>query len=120
MTRFDEYWDEEGSAKVEKAIILIIPEFGTRFAMLQAGDVDFMDVPVEQRAQVDPLVAEIAIDNEETNSYDAPVTVCNVYTEKLGIERFELCDTPSDQPLRLYFGRPGLQQDVILFNFFIQ
>jgi hypothetical protein len=43
-----------------------------------------------------------------------------VDTTKLGIERFEICDTPSDQPLRLYFGRPGLQQDVILFNFFIQ
>ena len=24
---------------------------------------------------------------------------------KLGIERFTLCDTPTDQPLRLYFGR---------------
>ncbi len=118
LTRFDEYWGEP--AKVPNVSILIIPEFGTRFAMLQAGDVDFIDVPVEQRAQVDPLVAEIAIYNAETNTYEAPVPVCSVDTTKLGIERFEICDTPSDQPLRLYFGRPGLQQDVILFNFFIQ
>ena len=118
MTRFDEYWGEP--AKVQTAAIKIIPEFGTRFAMLQAGDVDFMDVPVEQRAQVDPLVAEIAIYNAETNTYDAPVPVCSVDTTKLGIERFEICDIPSDQPLRLYFGRPGLQQDVVLFNFYIQ
>jgi hypothetical protein len=43
-----------------------------------------------------------------------------VDTAKLGIDRFELCEEANDRPLRLYFGRPGLQQDVILFNFFIE
>ena len=100
--------------------IAIIPEFGTRFAMLQAGDIDFMDVPVEQRPQVDPLVGEAAIYDPETNAYKAPVPVCSVDTAKLGIDRFELCEEANDRPLRLYFGRPGLQQDVILFNFFIE
>ncbi len=119
LTRFDEYWGE--AAKVQNVMFKIIgEEFGLGFSMLTAGDTDFLDVPVEQRAQVDPLVAEIAIYNAETNSYDAPVPVCSVDTTKLGIDRFEICDTPSDQPLRLYFGRPGLTQDVVLFNFYIQ
>jgi len=118
LKAFDGYWGEP--AKVPNVTIAIIPEFGTRFAMLQAGDIDFMDVPVEQRPQVDPLVGEAAIYDPETNAYKAPVPVCSVDTAKLGIDRFELCEEANDRPLRLYFGRPGLQQDVILFNFFIE
>jgi len=118
LKAFDGYWGEP--AKVPNVTIAIIPEFGTRFAMLQAGDIDFMDVPVEQRPQVDPLVSEAAIYDPETNAYKDPVPVCSVDTNKLGIERFELCETENDRPLRLYFGRPGLQQDVILFNFLIE
>ena len=118
LTAFDGYWGEP--AKVANVAIKLIPEFGTRFAMLQAGDVDFMDVPVDQRAQVDPMVGEIVVYDAETNAYKEPVPVCSIDTTKLGIDRFEICDTANDQPLRLYFGRPGLQQDVILFNFFIE
>ena len=118
LTRFDEYWGEP--AMTERVAIMNISEFGTRFAMLQAGDADFIEVPAENRAAVDVMVGEIAIYNEETNAYDDPVPVCSVDTTKMGIDRFEICDTPSDQPLTLYFGRPGLRQDVILFNFDIQ
>jgi len=88
--------------------------------MLQAGDIDFMDVPVEQRPQVDPMVSEAAIYDAETNAYKDPVPVCKIDTAKLGLERFELCEETNNRPLRLYFGRPGLQQDVILFNFLIE
>lgn len=118
LTRNDAYWGDK--AKVANVAIKIIPEFGTRFSMLQAGDVDFMDVPVEQRSQVDPLVAEIAIFDPAANTYKAPVPVCNVDNTKLALERFTICDTPSDKPLRLYYGRPGLTQDVVLFNFLIK
>jgi hypothetical protein len=41
----------------------------------------------------------------------------------LGVARFTACgegETGLDQPLTLYIGRPGLSQDVILFNFFIE
>ena len=57
-----------------------------------------------------------------TNSYKAAVNRSAVLTlTKLGIERFTaLRHTANDQPLRLYIGRPGLQQDVILFNFLIE
>ena len=74
LKAFDGYWGEH--AKVPNAVIAIIPEFGTRFAMLQAGDIDFMDVPVEQRPQVDPMVSEAAIYDAETNAYKDPVPVC--------------------------------------------
>jgi hypothetical protein len=88
--------------------------------MLQAGDADIIYVPAENRAAVDPMVGEIRIYNPETNAYDEAVPVCSIDTTKLGLERFELCEEGNGQPLTLYFGRPGLQQDVILFNFNIQ
>ena len=46
--------------------------------------------------------------------------LCARDTAKLGMIAFELCEEANDRPLRLYIGRPGLQQDVILFNFFIE
>jgi len=118
LTAFDGYWGEP--ALTERVALLNISEFGTRFAMLQAGDADIIYVPAENRAAVDPMVGEIAIYNPETNAYDDPVPVCSIDTTRLGIDRFEICDEPNDQPLTLYFGRPGLAQDVILFNFNIQ
>ncbi len=118
LVRNDNYWREP--AKLQYVKIVEVGEFGTRFAMLQAGEADAIVVPAEYRAQVDPLVGEAMIYDAEANTYKAAQPVCEVDTDKLGLERFTLCDTPSDQPLRLYYGRPGLQQDVILFNFLIE
>ncbi len=118
LTAFDGYWGEP--AKTERVALLNISEFGTRFAMLQAGDADIIAVPAENRAAVDPMVGEIRIYNPETNAYNEAVPVCTIDTTKLGLERFELCEEGNGQPLTLYYGRPGLQQDVILFNFNIQ
>ena len=118
LAKNENYWGE--AAKLNSVRILIIPEFGTRFAMLQAGDADTIDVPVEMRVQVDLMVGEMRVYDAATNTYLPAVSVCEVNTDLLGVERFTSCDTPSDQPLRLYIGRPGLSQDVILFNFFIE
>lgn len=118
MTKFDEYWGEP--AKLDRVVILDIAEFGTRFAMFQAGEADVASVPTEYRVQVDPMVSEIRVYNPETNTYEESKPVCTIDTDKLGIERFEICEEPNDRELRLYFGRPGLSQDVILFNFFIE
>ncbi len=118
LTAFEGYWGEP--AKTERVSLLNISEFGTRFAMLQAGDADIIAVPAENRAAVDPMVGEIRIYNPETNAYDEAVPVCAIDTTKLGLARFETCEEGNGMPLTLYFGRPGLQQDVILFNFNIK
>lgn len=118
LVRNDDYWREP--AALEYVKIVEVGEFGTRFAMLQAGEADAIVVPAEYRAQVDPLVSEAMIYDAETNTYKAAQPVCEVDTDKLGLERFTLCDTANENPLRLYYGRPGLQQDVILFNFLIE
>ena len=67
----------------------------------------------------DLMVGEAMIYDAATNTYAAPHDVCSVNTEALGIER-RVVPEKSDQPLRLYFGRPGLSQDLILYNFFIE
>lgn len=120
MTAFEGYWGEP--AKTERVAIKIVPEFGTRFAMLQAGEADYIDVDTAMRPQVDQLVGEIAIYNPETNAYDDPIPVCSVDTSLLGLDRFitEGCEEGNGQPLRLYYGRPALQQDVLIFNFFVE
>ncbi len=118
LVRNDNYWREPAALQYVK--IVEVGEFGTRFAMLQAGEADAIVVPAEYRAQVDPLVGEAMIYDAETNTYKAAQPVCEVDTDKLGLDRFTLCDTANDNPLRLYYGRPGLQQDVILFNFLIE
>jgi peptide/nickel transport system substrate-binding protein len=118
LARYDGYWGE--AAQLERVVIKIIPEFGTRFAMLQAGEADIITVPAEYRVQVDMLVGEVAAYDAATNTYLPPQQVCEINTDLLGLDRFTICDTSSDNPLRLYIGRPGLSQDVILFNFFIE
>ncbi len=119
LVRNESYWGEP--ALLERVMIKIITEFGTRFAMLQAGEADIITVPAEYRVQVDPMVGEIRIYDAENNTYAAAQPVCAVDTELLGVERFTVCDTPTTtNPLRLYIARPGLSQDVILFNFFIE
>lgn len=118
LTRNDNYWGEK--PVIKDFLIKNVAEFGTRLAMLEAGDADIIAVPVEMRTQVDPMVGEMVTYDLGTQLYGEAKPVCSVDTTLLGAERFELCDTPSDMPLRLYFGRPALQMDVILFNFNIK
>ncbi len=95
MTRNDSYW---GTAPaLERVSIQGIDEWGTRFAMLQAGDADIAVVNRADTPQVDPLAGEWCTWNLDTSSYD--------------------CQVVGDGPLRARVGRPGLTQDVIIFNF---
>lgn len=118
LTKNENYWGD--APKLDRVVISIVPEFGTRFAALQAGDADIIDVDVASRVQVDPLVGEIRVYDPTTNAYGTAQDVCAVDTTKLGLERFTTCTTPNDKPLRLYYGRPQISQDVILYNFSIQ
>jgi peptide/nickel transport system substrate-binding protein len=97
LVRNDAYWREP--AKLEHVLIKIVEEWGTRFAMLQAGDADTADVPVENRAQADEMVGERCEFDLASNTY-------------------KTCEVVDDsKPLKLRIGRPGIIQDVILYNF---
>lgn len=111
MTANPDYWRTEaaydggpfGVAAIKTAIIKIIPEWGTRFSMLQAGDADIVDVPVENRSQADALVGERCEWDAAADAY----ADCQV--------------VDATKPLRLRIGRPGnTQQDVIIYNFKIE
>lgn len=117
LARNENYWGD--APQLERVILSVIPEFGTRFAMMQAGEADVTAVPAEFRSQVDPLVGEMRAYDEATNTYAEAVGVCEVDTTQLGVDKFTTCDSGT-QPLRLYIGRPGLSQDLILFNFLIE
>jgi peptide/nickel transport system substrate-binding protein len=69
MVRNDNYWRTEetpkweggpyGPAALERVVIQIVDEFGTRFAALQAGDADYLETNPDEYPQLDPLAAEI-------------------------------------------------------------
>lgn len=110
MTANESYWRTEpayeggpsGVPAIKTAIVKIIPEWGTRFSMLQTGDADIVDVPVENRSQADALVGERC-------EWDA---ANNVYSDCQVVD--------GTQPLRLRIGRPTTSnQDVIIYNFAI-
>jgi peptide/nickel transport system substrate-binding protein len=107
LQAFDGYWRKEplwegaktGVAKIKNVVIKGVDEWGTRFAMMQAGDADFNNVPRSNVTQVDPMVGERA-------DFD-------VAANKFG----ELKATStSDQPLRLWFGVPALTRTDLFMN----
>jgi peptide/nickel transport system substrate-binding protein len=111
MSANDSYWrttpaytgGPSGAPAIKTAIIKIVPEWGTRFSALQAGDADIVDVPVESRSQADALVGERCEWDSAANAYGACTTV------------------DETKPLRLYIGRPqNTQLDVIIYNFDIK
>ncbi len=120
MVKNPDYW---GTAPaLDRVVISVIPEFGTRFAMLQAGDADIVDVLPDQRPQVDPLVGEMRVFDVAANAYGAAQEVCSVDQAALGLAKFIPCDAgkTGTGKLRLYIGRPGIAQDVVTFNFAIK
>lgn len=98
LARNDAYWKEP--AKLERVILKQVPEWGTRFSMMQAGDADMATVPSANRSQMDELVGEKCVFSIETSAY-----TCEIVDET--------------QPFRVRLGRPTISQDVILFNWFI-
>jgi ABC-type transport system substrate-binding protein len=118
LLRNEEYWGEP--AALGQVLIQDVTEFGTRFAALQAGDADIIAVPREMATQVDPLVSVGRFYDAETNTYLPDQNICTIDTTVLGQARFEICDEANDRPLRLYYGRPALSQDVLLFTFAVE
>ena len=97
LARFDDYWREP--AKLERIVIKSIDEWGTRFAMMQAGDADVVNVPPENRSQVDEMVGERCEFDLAANAYKE----CEVVDDSL--------------PMRLYIGRPALSSQDMFFTF---
>jgi len=97
LTRNDNYWRDP--AQLERVVFKYVDEWGTRFAMMLAGDADIADVPVENRSQMDDLVGESCEFNVAANEYNP----CEV--------------TDDSQPFRLYKGRPGINRTDMFFTF---
>jgi peptide/nickel transport system substrate-binding protein len=95
LARNESYWREP--AKLERVVLKAVPEWGTRFSMMQAGDADLAVVPSANRSQMDELVGEKCVFSIETSDY-----TCEIVDDS--------------QPFRVRLGRPGISQDVILYN----
>jgi len=118
LLRNDNYWGTPAALK--QVLIKDVPEFGTRFAALKAGDADVIFVPRENATQVDPMVSVAKFYDAETNKYLDDQNICTIDTTILGKGRFEVCAEANDRPLRLYYGLPALSQDVLLFTFLVE
>jgi ABC-type transport system substrate-binding protein len=121
LARNETYWGEP--AALERVVTMIVEEWGTRFAMLQAGDADEVDVNRENTPQADALVGEFRVFNIPENTYDPVQPLCSIDSAALGVAKFIACgagETGTDGPLRLYIGRPQLQMDVVIYNFAIK
>jgi len=106
LVRNDNYWRTEpaweggpsGPAKLARVVIKKVDEWGTRFAMFQAGDADWVAVNRQDVSQVDPLVGEKCVWNNEKGA-------------------FEPCEVVGDGPFRLYIGFPTVSRTDVFLNF---
>ncbi|MBN1135585.1 MAG: ABC transporter substrate-binding protein [Anaerolineae bacterium] len=93
----DEMWPggPSGTPKIKRIVQNLVDEWGTRFAILQAGDAESVAVPAANRPQVDSYVGEI----------------CDYLTGAC---------TPTDKPdapLRKWGGLPSVSRTNIFMNF---
>jgi peptide/nickel transport system substrate-binding protein len=118
LARNDNYWREP--AKLERIVIKSIDEWGTRFAMLQAGDADIVNVPPENRSQVDEMVGEMRVYDLEAGAYADPQTVCDYDPSQQGAAKFIACaggEAGTGGTMRLYIGRPSLASQDLFMTF---
>jgi peptide/nickel transport system substrate-binding protein len=118
LVRNDDYWREP--AKLERVVLRQVEEWGTRFAMFQAGDADVVAVNPEDRSQMDELVGSMRVFDLASNSYGEEVEVCAYDPSQSGVAKFTPCaagETGTGGPLRLYIGRPSLASQDLFFTF---
>jgi peptide/nickel transport system substrate-binding protein len=100
LVRNDNYWVTQplwdgaptGPARIQNVVIKDVSEWGTRFAMLQAGDADLAYVDTQYISQVDPLV-------NQTCTPDGNCTTSN-----------------ANGTLRAYKNLPTVQETTIYMN----
>jgi peptide/nickel transport system substrate-binding protein len=109
LVRNEDYWRTEpawegaptGPAALERVVIQKVDEFGTRFAMFQAGDADSLVVGSQaDYAQVDPLVGEECLYNTDSGGFDA----CTAVGDGSG-------------GIRVYKNMPQVTHTDVFFNF---
>ncbi len=83
-----------GAPKISHIVVKNVPEWGTRFAMMQTGDADIAYVPRNYIAQIDPLVKETC--DPSGNGKCTPANPNGF--------------------LRLFKGYPTVQMDALFFN----
>ncbi len=93
----DEMWPggPSGAPRIKRVVRSLVDEWGTRFAILQAGDAETVTVPPANRPQADEFVGEI----------------CNYETEEC---------TPTDNPngpLRKWPSLPSVSRTNVFMNF---
>ena len=93
----DEMWPggPSGTPSIKRVVRQLVDEWGTRFAILQAGDAETVAVPAANRPQADEFVGEI----------------CNYETEEC---------TPTDNPnapLRKWPSLPTVSRTNVFMNF---
>ncbi|MBI4769491.1 MAG: hypothetical protein HY784_03520, partial [Chloroflexi bacterium] len=101
----EDYWRQEGDpiweggpsglARIKRIVVQLVDEWGTRFAILQAGDAEVVDVPPANRPQVDLFVGEAC---------DYKTLECTP------------TDNP-DAPLRKWGGLPSVSRTDVFMNF---
>jgi peptide/nickel transport system substrate-binding protein len=85
-----------GKPQIKRIVTQIVTEWGTRFAALQTGDAEFVDVNAGDRPQVDAFVGEHCDFRTNACTPDA--------------------DHP-DAPLRKWGGEPGVLRTDVFLNF---
>jgi peptide/nickel transport system substrate-binding protein len=88
--------------------------------MLQAGDADLVDVPAENRSQVDAMVGTVRFFDLAAGSYAEEVEVCAYDPSAQGAAKFTACaagETGLGGSQRLYIGRPSLASQDLFMNF---
>ncbi|MCZ2128432.1 MAG: ABC transporter substrate-binding protein [Anaerolineales bacterium] len=117
LARNENYWREP--AKLARVVLKQVPEWGTRFSMMQTGDADLATVPPANRSQMDELVGAFQTYDAATNTYGPTQEVCSYNASALGAEKFTACaagEAGNGKPFLLRIGRPGVAMDVLLFN----
>lgn len=117
LVRNPNYWREP--AKLERVIFKQVPEWGTRFAMMQAGDADLATVPSANRSQMDELVGIYSVFDTASNTYGPEQEVCGYDGTALAAAKFTPCaagEAGNGGQFRLRIGRPALSMDVLLPN----
>ena len=94
----DEVWPggPSGVPRIKRIVVKNVPEWGTRFAMLQAGDAESVSVPTANRPQADAFVGEFC---------DWQTFECTSNEEN------------PNGPLRKWAGLPSVSRTNVFLNF---